>query len=105
SRRSCIPTVTVRPTQRRRRVLADARAVSASGFQPRVAGGVLSRIVGIEVDEHALDLPVADLEHVAPPPGTGLGITRPPRPVLMFAVARALGDDRVAAREDPVEVG
>src|SRR6185369_6272999 len=43
-------------------------------------------------------------EHVAPPAGTMFGIARPPRAVLVLTVARALGDDRVAAREDPVEV-
>jgi hypothetical protein len=37
--------------------------------EPRVAGRVAPRVVRIEVDVDALDLPVADLEHIAPVAG------------------------------------
>src|SRR4051812_22049640 len=73
--------------------------------QPRVSGGVLAGVVRVEVDEDPLDLPVTDLEHVAPAPGTPLRYTGPPGPVLVLSVTGALADHDVAAGEDPVEVG
>src|SRR3954470_7972592 len=73
--------------------------------EPGVAGGVLAGVVGVEVDEAALDEEVADLEHVAPASGAPVRHAGPPRAVLVLAVAGALGDDRVAAGEDPVERG
>src|SRR5205807_922161 len=72
--------------------------------EPRIARRVLAGVVGIEVDEAAVDLPVADLEHVTPPPCAPLGHPGTPRPVAMLAVAGPLAHDHVAAREDPVEV-
>src|SRR5689334_7352452 len=72
-------------------------------LQPRIAAGVLAGVIRIEIDEAALDLPVADLEHVAPPAGAGLGHPGPPRAVAVLAVAGALADDHVA-RDHPVEV-
>ena len=41
--------------------------------EPGVASCVLAGVIGIEVDEDALDLPIADLEHIAPPAGPGFG--------------------------------
>src|ERR1700729_4073226 len=73
--------------------------------QPRVARRVLAGVVGVQVDEAALDLPVADLEHVAPPARAPVGDAGAPGPVLVLAVAGALAHDGVRAREDPVEVG
>src|SRR3954468_18661857 len=73
--------------------------------QPRVALRVLAGVVGIEVDEAALDLEVADLEYVAPASRGPVRHAGAPRAVAVLAVARALRDDRVGAGEDPVEVG
>src|SRR3954453_2914194 len=73
--------------------------------QPRVALRVLAGVVGIEVDEAALDLEVADLEYVAPASRGPVRHAGAPRAVAGLAVARALRDDRVGAGEDPVEVG
>src|SRR6476646_7474348 len=72
--------------------------------QPRVSLGVLARVIGVEVDEAALNLPVADLEHVAPAPRLPLGQAGPPRPVAVLAVTGPFAHDHVAAREDPVEL-
>src|SRR5215469_2302313 len=74
------------------------------GGQPGVALGVLGRVIGVEVDEAPLDLPVANLEDVAPAPGAPLRHAGPPWAVLVLAVARALARHEVAAGEDPVEV-
>src|SRR3954470_18690589 len=71
--------------------------------EPRVARRVAARVVRIEIDEAALDLEVADLEHVAPAARGPVRHARTPRAVLVLAVGGALGDDRVAATEDPVE--
>src|SRR5580765_4836854 len=73
-------------------------------LEPRVAVSVPAGIVGIEVDEAAMDLPIADLEHVAPAAGAPLGNARTPGAVVVLAVARAFADQDVAAREHPVEV-
>src|ERR1700712_3841812 len=75
----------------------------SSVFDPRISGGVLARIVRVEVDEAALDQPVADLEHIAPAAGAPLGHPGAPRPIGMLAVARSPADQQVAGREDPVE--
>src|SRR4051812_3961292 len=95
--------ITARPRSRPCSVWPPA--VISSLSQPGVAGGVLAGVVRVEVDEAALDEEVADLEHVAPPPSAPLRHSGPPRPVLVLAVRRPLGHDRVAAGEDPVEVG
>ena len=65
--------------------------------------GVLGRVVRVEVDEAALDLPVADLEDVAPPARRPLRYPSPPGAVLMLAMAGALADDDVAAGEDQLK--
>src|SRR5262245_42024488 len=80
------------------------RPKSLLGVDPRIAGRVLARVVRVEVDEAALDLPVADLEHVAPAAGAPLGHAGAPRAVLVLAVAGAFAHHQVAAGEDPVEV-
>src|SRR5579863_7800637 len=72
--------------------------------QPGVTRGVLAGVVRIEIDEATLDLPIADFEDVAPAAREMLGRIGAPWPVLMFAVARALRDNQVLAREDPIEV-
>ena len=77
---------------------------AASFLDPGIAGGVLAGVVGVEIDEAALDLPVADLEHVAPAAGAPFRHAGAPRPVLVLAMAGAFADDDVAAGEDPVEV-
>src|SRR5580693_5348684 len=41
-------------------------------LEPRIPGRVLRAVVGVEVDEAALDLPVADFEDVAPAAGRPL---------------------------------
>src|ERR1700681_4082043 len=76
-----------------------------AAVQPGVAGGVLARVVRVEIDEAPLDLPVADLEYVTPAPGRRLGNAGPPRAVLVLSVAGPLADEHVSAGEDPVEVG
>src|SRR6185503_7894708 len=92
-----------RPTRSRRHDRASVITASTFG-EPRVALGVSAGVVGIQVDEAALDLPVTDLEHVAPPAGAGLGHPGAPRAVAVLAVAGALADDHVAG-DHPVEVG
>src|SRR3954471_17453980 len=82
----------------------SAASLGSLAGQPWVAALIASRVVGVEVDEAALDLKVADLEDVAPAPGAPLWHARAPWPVLMLAVRGPLGDDRVATGEDPVEV-
>jgi hypothetical protein len=76
-----------------------------SFVQPRVPRRILSGIVWIEVDEAAVNQPVADLEHIAPAAGAPLGIAGAPGPVRVLAVARSLAHDLIAAGEDPVEFG
>jgi len=63
------------------------RGVPTVGRQPWIAVRVGARVVGIEVDEAALDEEVADLEDVAPAPG----VRDPGAPlaVLVLAVAAA----------------
>src|SRR5947209_7898789 len=72
--------------------------------EPRVALGVLGRVVRIQVDEAPLDQPVADLEHVAPPARRPFRHPGPPRAVPVPAVAGALAHHHVA-RDHPVEMG
>src|SRR5580704_1114721 len=73
-------------------------------LQPRIPRRVLSGVVGIEIDEAPLNLPVANLEHVAPAPGAVLRRTGAPRPVAMLTLTGAFAHHEVAAREDEVEV-
>src|SRR6266516_6263914 len=83
-------------------------SLALPGFSPRgepgVAGGVVAGVVGVEVDEAALDLPVADLEDVAPATRSPFGGAGAPGAVGVLAVAGALAGEGVAAGEDPVEV-
>src|SRR5436190_14453933 len=55
--------------------------------QPRIARGVGAGVIGVEVDEAALDQEVADFEHVAPSTGAPLGHARAPGAVLVLAEA------------------
>ena len=80
-----------------------AASVPAVGRQPWIAVGVGACVVGIEVDEAALDEEVAHLEDVAP--AARVGHAGAPGAVLVLAVARALAGERVATAHDPVEVG
>src|SRR5262245_5305977 len=80
------------------------RALCSGRVEPRIALAVLARVVRVEVDEAALDLPVADLEHVAPAARAPFGHAGAPRAILVLAVAGALADHQVAAGEDPVEM-
>src|SRR5262245_20106702 len=73
--------------------------------EPRVARSVLTRVIWIQVDEAALDQPVADLEYVAPPAGAPFRYPRAPGAIAVLAMAGALAYDRVATRENPIEVG
>src|SRR5882672_48811 len=75
-----------------------------SARKPRIARRVLAGVIGVEIDEAALDQPVANLEHVAPAPRAPRGHIGAPRAVAMFAVARALADDKIGAGEHPVEI-
>src|SRR4051812_29052952 len=89
---------------RRARSAGGHRAGMSVPGQPGVAGGVLAGVVGVEVDEAALDEEVTDLEDVAPAARTPFGYAGPPGAVLVLAVAGALGDDQVGAGEDPGEL-
>src|SRR6266700_795419 len=64
-------------------------SLALPGFSPRgepgVAGGVVAGIVGVEVNEAALDLPVADLEDVAPAARAPFGVAGAPGAVGVFA--------------------
>src|ERR1700675_2683717 len=81
-----------------------ARPICSAGLQPGVARGIGAGIVGVEIDEAALDLPIANLEHVAPAPGAVLGDAGAPLAVLVLAVAGAFADHEITAGKDPVEV-
>src|SRR5215467_12144201 len=83
-------------------LVADDQASSKYQSLAQIALGDLAGIVGIEIDEAALDLPVADLEHVAPAPAPCSGA---PWTVAMLAVACPFARQDVAATEDPIEVG
>ncbi len=90
----------------------DSSREKVSGFLPSggrghfpqagVALSVGAGVVGVEVDEAALDLEVPDLEHVALAARRPIGDIGSPRTVPVLAVARAFGDQGVRAREDPV---
>src|SRR5579864_6910551 len=78
---------------------------SALLFEPWIAGGILCGIVRIQVDEAALDQPVANLEHVAPSARGPFRAAGAPGPIHMFAMARSFAHHQVAAGKDPVEMG
>src|SRR5216683_385039 len=83
----------------------DGRPVRPSGpGEPWVALSVLGCVIGVKVDEAALDLPVADLEDVAPSASAPLGDPGPPGSVTVLTVAGALAHHDVGG-EHPVEVG
>jgi hypothetical protein len=74
---------------------ADAerhRRIASVAGQPRVAVGVESGVIGIEVDEAALDQEVTNLEHVAPP--SGMRDPRAPLAILVLSEARSLKTSR-----------
>src|SRR5713101_8554651 len=87
-----------------RRLLRCSVAGSGAVLQPGVAFGVPSCVVGIEIDEDSLDLPVTDLEHVAPPAGPPLRHAGSPRAILVLPVAGTFAHDYVAAGKHPVDV-
>src|SRR3954469_3061056 len=72
--------------------------------QPGIPGGVVAGVVGVQVDEAALDEEVPDLEDVAPPARAPLGHAGPPRAILVLTVTGALDDDQVRAGEEPGEL-
>src|SRR5690348_18356553 len=74
--------ITARPRSRPCSVSPPA-LISLPG-QPGVTVLVGARVVGVEVDEAALDLEVADLEHVAPASRAPLRHPGPPRPVVVL---------------------
>src|ERR1700730_743992 len=80
------------------------RQWSGNRVQPWIALGVLACVVGVEVDEAALDLPVANLEDIAPAAGTPFGHPGPPWSVTVLSVAGALAYHDVTC-EHPVELG
>ncbi len=49
-------------------------------LEPRLTGGVLARVVRVQVDEEAVDVAVMDLEHVAPASAAPLRRARPQDP-------------------------
>src|SRR5262245_11659839 len=73
-------------------------------LQPRIALNVLPGIVRVEINKTTLNLPVADLEYIAPVAGAVRGNAGAPRAVAVLAVTGPLADHEVAPREDPVEV-
>ena len=64
-------------------------------LEPGIARRVFARVVGVEIDEAPVDLPVSDFEHVAPATGSVLRNVRTPRPIAVPAVTRPLTNDEV----------
>src|SRR6266446_2066817 len=71
------------------------RGIAPVSGEPRITRRVLARVIRIEINEAALNQKVAHFEHVAPP--AGVGHSRAPRDVLVFAEARALDRERIRA--------
>ena len=54
--------------------------------EPGIARRVLARVVGVEIDEAPVDLPISDFEDVAPATGSVLRNVGAPRPIAVLAV-------------------
>src|ERR1700752_369552 len=65
--------------------------------EPGIARRVFARVVGVEIDEAPVDLPISDFEDVAPTTGSVLRNVGGPRPIAMLAVTRPLANDEVLA--------
>jgi hypothetical protein len=65
--------------------------------EPGIARRVFARIVGVEIDETTVDLPISDFEDVAPTTGCVLWNVRAPRPIAVLAVTRPFTNDEVLA--------
>ena len=63
--------------------------------EPGIARRVFARIVGVEIDEAPVDLPISDFEDVAPTTGCVLRNVGTPRPIAVHAVTRPLTNDEV----------
>lgn len=72
---------------------------------PRVAGGILARVVRVQVNKAALNQAAADLENVAPAARSPIRIARAPRSVGVLAMAGTFANDRLAAGKYPVQAG
>src|SRR5258706_15891390 len=68
-----IASVTFSPPYDLLTACSASRAMPSALLQPRIAGGVLARVIRVEVDEAALDQEVANLEHIAPAARAPLG--------------------------------
>src|SRR2546428_6601474 len=75
--------------------------VTAAGREPGIALGVEAGVVGIEVDEAALDQEVPDLEDVAP--AARVCDAGAPLSVAVDTGACAFTGERVGTGHDPVE--
>jgi len=65
--------------------------------EPGIARRIFARVVGVEIDEAPVDLPITDFEDVAPATGSVLWNVSTPRPIAVLAVTRPLTDDEVLA--------
>ena len=65
--------------------------------EPGIVRRVFARVVGVEIDEAPVDVPIADFEHVAPATGSVLRNVGTPRPIAVLAVTRPLTGDEVLA--------
>src|ERR1700733_13606444 len=63
-------------------------------LDPGITLRILARVIRIQINEAALDQPVADLEHVAPAARPPIRIARAPLAVHVLAMAGALAHDR-----------
>src|SRR5688572_25985988 len=79
------------------------RRIASASREPVVTRRVETSVIGIEIDEAALNQEVADLEDIAP--ASRMRHTGAPRPVLVFTGARTLDGEDVRAGHDPVERG
>ena len=65
--------------------------------EPGIARRIFARVVGVQIDEAAVDLPISDFEDIAPATGPVLWNVGTPGPIAVLAVTRPLTDNEVLA--------
>src|SRR5262245_12277978 len=79
------------------------RRVAPFSRKPRVANRIEPGIVGIQIDETALNQEVSNFEYIAP--ASGMCHAGTPGSIRMLSRAGSLDGERVAAGHDPIEGG